>query len=106
MQDERDRVYDEKVVAADMLDFLKEFRIAHPSYFEAPLFVTGESYAGVPPICRLTQLIVSKEADRKGVTYGRMWAPSSSSPSWVLAPAVAVLGCPGKLAIRKESARI
>ena len=59
MQDERDRVYDEKVVAADMLDFLKEFRIAHPSYFEAPLFVTGESYAGVPPICRLTQLSVA-----------------------------------------------
>ncbi|EIE20942.1 peptidase S10, serine carboxypeptidase [Coccomyxa subellipsoidea C-169] len=45
-EDERDRVYDEKVVAADMLDFLKEFRAAHPSYFEAPLFVTGESYGG------------------------------------------------------------
>jgi len=41
-------VYDEKVVAADMLDFLQEFRIAHPSYFDAPLFVTGESYAGMP----------------------------------------------------------
>lgn len=48
MQDDRDRVYDEKVVAADMLDFLQEFRIAHPTYFDAPLFVTGESYAGMP----------------------------------------------------------
>lgn len=44
--DERDRVYDEKVVAADMLDFLAEFRAAHPSYFDADLFVTGESYGG------------------------------------------------------------
>ncbi|BDA42498.1 Serine carboxypeptidase 3 [Coccomyxa sp. Obi] len=45
-EDERDRVFDEKVVGADMLDFLKEFRAAHPSYFDAPLFITGESYAG------------------------------------------------------------
>ena len=29
-----------------MLDFMKEFRIAHPSYFEGPLYVTGESYGG------------------------------------------------------------
>ena len=46
MKDERDRVFDEKVVAADMLDFMSEFRVAHPSYFEAPLYVTGESYGG------------------------------------------------------------
>ncbi len=44
-------MYDEKVVAADMLDFLKEFRAAHPSYFEAPLFVTGESYGGALHLC-------------------------------------------------------
>lgn len=45
--DERDRVYDEKVVAADMLDFLSEFREAHPSYFSSnDLYVTGESYGG------------------------------------------------------------
>ncbi len=43
-------MFDEKVVAADMLDFLKEFRAAHPSYFDAPLFITGESYAGQPQL--------------------------------------------------------
>jgi carboxypeptidase C (cathepsin A) len=44
--DERDRVFDEKVVAADMLDFLAEFREAHPAYFKNDLYVTGESYGG------------------------------------------------------------
>ena len=39
-------MFDEKVVAADMLDFMKEFRVAHPSYFDGPLYVTGESYGG------------------------------------------------------------
>ncbi len=55
-------MFDEKVVAADMLDFLKEFRAAHPSYFDAPLFITGESYAGQPQregVCILMRLLCS-----------------------------------------------
>jgi carboxypeptidase C (cathepsin A) len=47
LQDERDRVFDEETVAADMVDFLSEFREAHPEYFDVPLYVTGESYAGL-----------------------------------------------------------
>jgi len=50
-QDTRDTVYDEHVVAADMVDFLRAFRSAHPSYFENPLYITGESYGGMSPPC-------------------------------------------------------
>eukprot|EP00891_Asterochloris_glomerata_P005629 jgi/Astpho2/5629/fgenesh1_pm.00079_%23_36_t len=44
--DSRDRVYDETVVAADMLDFLQAFFKAHPELAKRDFFVTGESYAG------------------------------------------------------------
>ncbi|KAK9803587.1 hypothetical protein WJX72_002534 [[Myrmecia] bisecta] len=44
--DDRDRVYDEKVVADDMLDFLQLFIAAHPEFKDRDFFVTGESYAG------------------------------------------------------------
>jgi hypothetical protein len=42
-----------------MLLFLTAFRKAHPNYFKAPLFITGESYGGGallmpgPPSCKL-----------------------------------------------------
>ncbi|GIL92291.1 hypothetical protein Vretimale_18448 [Volvox reticuliferus] len=45
-EDWRDRVYNEKVVGDDMLDFLYEFYQAHPELMGNDLFVTGESYAG------------------------------------------------------------
>ncbi|GIL67070.1 hypothetical protein Vafri_20506 [Volvox africanus] len=45
-EDWRDRVYNEKVVGDDMLDFLYEFYQAHPELMSNDLFVTGESYAG------------------------------------------------------------
>ena len=44
--DPRDDVTSEKVVAADVLDFLLEFYDAHPEYADLPFYVTGESYAG------------------------------------------------------------
>ena len=44
--DPRDDVTSEKVVAADVLDFLLEFYDAHPEYAALPFYVTGESYAG------------------------------------------------------------
>ncbi|PNG99260.1 Serine carboxypeptidase 3, partial [Tetrabaena socialis] len=45
-QDPRDRVYDEKGVAVDMLDFMYEFYRAHPDMLDNDFYVTGESYAG------------------------------------------------------------
>ncbi|QDZ19216.1 serine carboxypeptidase [Chloropicon primus] len=45
-QDDRDEVYTEKTVAADMVDFLTEFLAAYPQYADRDLFITGESYAG------------------------------------------------------------
>ena len=44
--DERDRVYDEATVSADMLDFLLTFLDAHPEFKGRDFYVTGESYAG------------------------------------------------------------
>lgn len=44
--DERDRVYDEATVSADMLDFLLTFLDAHPEFKGKDFYVTGESYAG------------------------------------------------------------
>jgi carboxypeptidase C (cathepsin A) len=44
--DERDRVYDEETVSADMLDFLLTFLDAHPEFKGKDFYVTGESYAG------------------------------------------------------------
>lgn len=40
--DPRDRVYDEKVVAADMLDFLLAFYDKFPEYAGRELYITGE----------------------------------------------------------------
>lgn len=40
--DPRDRVYDEKVVAADMLDFLLAFYDKFPEYEGRELYITGE----------------------------------------------------------------
>ncbi|MEW5315793.1 MAG: hypothetical protein WDW38_007198 [Sanguina aurantia] len=45
-EDERDRVFDEKTVGDDMLDFLQEFFAVHPEIADNDFFVTGESYAG------------------------------------------------------------
>ncbi|KAK9835225.1 hypothetical protein WJX81_007216 [Elliptochloris bilobata] len=44
--DPRDRVYDEKVVAADMLDFMLAFYQKFPEYAGRELYITGESYGG------------------------------------------------------------
>lgn len=60
VQDERDRVFDEKTVAADMIDFLAEFREAHPEYFDVPLYVTGESYAGQIEPLHLSALLTTR----------------------------------------------
>ena len=63
MQDESGTVYDEAGVAEDMLLFLTAFREAHPTYFKAPLFITGESYGGGalllpgPPSCKLIIMV-------------------------------------------------
>ena len=40
--DSRDRVYDEKVVAADMLDFMLAFYDKFPEYVGRELYITGE----------------------------------------------------------------
>lgn len=44
--DNADRVYGEKGVAEDMLDFFYHFYAAHPELANLPLYITGESYAG------------------------------------------------------------
>ena len=44
--DPRDRVFSERLVAEDMLDFFQAFYTARPDLASRPTFVTGESYAG------------------------------------------------------------
>lgn len=44
--DPRDRVFSERLVADDMLDFFQAFYAARPELSERPTYVTGESYAG------------------------------------------------------------
>ena len=53
-QNAKDEVFDEKTVAADMVDFLSEFYAKYDKYANNPLFITGESYAGhyVPAVTR------------------------------------------------------
>ena len=42
----RDAAKDETTVANDLLEFLYAFMLSRPMLVDAPVYVTGESYAG------------------------------------------------------------
>lgn len=75
-EDERDRVYDEKTVSADMLDFLLTFLDAHPEFKGKDFYVTGESYAGhyVPAVSytihKYNKAANSTDINLKGLAIG------------------------------------
>ncbi|KAK9806679.1 hypothetical protein WJX73_007406 [Symbiochloris irregularis] len=76
-EDERDRVFDERVVGLDMLDFLLEFLEARPQYQDRDFYVTGESYAGhyVPAVSHRIysynkNVAPEKQINLKGLAIG------------------------------------
>ncbi len=61
-QDPDDRVFTEKGVAADLLDFMEEFQKARPHLADRDFYVTGESYAVSPEWPALCTLMGFEQA--------------------------------------------
>lgn len=76
-------------VAADMLDFLREFLAVRPHLADNDLYITGESYAGhyVPAVAhrvwRFTRDAEGEEIRLKGFAIG---APEPASSYWTPTP--------------------
>ncbi|KAG1675310.1 hypothetical protein FOA52_015984 [Chlamydomonas sp. UWO 241] len=86
---DEDRVFNEILVADDMLDFLQEFFEVHPDLAERPFYVTGESYAGhyIPVVAHRVWAAAKagegKPIDLKGLAIGNgLTNPSIQFPAY------------------------